>query len=528
MLQGRVIRFAAIILVLISVLVCTLLVRSSNRAPDDSYISLRYAKNLADGHGLRFNPGGERVEGFSSPLHVLTMATVIKLGGDPRTVSQFSSLSASLLIVLVVIWWGQRRLGVFWGTAAALAVAVNQGFSFWARSGLDTPGFTLLVLVAMIATVEKRWLAMGFLAGLLAVTRPEGVLYWLPLFAHAALALRGENRPLRELLPALATAVAILATWVLFRVVYFHDLLPNTYYAKMDGMRLTQLQRGLDYLTAFLGLTEIKATVGLAGLGGALYLVRRGLRPGLDWRSWQALGMGLIICAVAFVLVSGGDWMNQNRFFQPVLPVLMLLAGWAGSYLGGYFSSRTASGLATGILVLVFLLKPLLILSHDLRHPLYPLSRPIGLVEPWDDYNIPRLYRLGLKMGQIMRPGETFALCPVGAFAFACDRTVIDMLGLNDREIARLPIKAMGKGQMGHEKGSGQAVLAREPDYLLLRGNPNPEVEEPSPPEPHMGNLLPVIEIWNDAGFHEDYEPFVVKVDKKASFTVYRRIDGGP
>src|SRR5258708_7855289 len=33
---------------------------------DDAMISMRYAKNLAQGFGLVWNPGGERVEGFTN------------------------------------------------------------------------------------------------------------------------------------------------------------------------------------------------------------------------------------------------------------------------------------------------------------------------------------------------------------------------------------------------------------------------------------------------------------------------------
>jgi hypothetical protein len=41
---------------------------------DDAMISMRYAKNLAHGAGLVWNPNGERVEGFTNPLWVLLMS----------------------------------------------------------------------------------------------------------------------------------------------------------------------------------------------------------------------------------------------------------------------------------------------------------------------------------------------------------------------------------------------------------------------------------------------------------------------
>src|SRR5438874_2520767 len=48
---------------------------------DDAYISYRYARNLADGVGLVWNPG-QHVEGYSNFSWVLTLAGLHKLGAD--------------------------------------------------------------------------------------------------------------------------------------------------------------------------------------------------------------------------------------------------------------------------------------------------------------------------------------------------------------------------------------------------------------------------------------------------------------
>lgn len=51
---------------------------------DDEMISMRYARNLAHGFGLVYNPGGDRVEGFSNPLWVFYMALLHLLPVSPR------------------------------------------------------------------------------------------------------------------------------------------------------------------------------------------------------------------------------------------------------------------------------------------------------------------------------------------------------------------------------------------------------------------------------------------------------------
>src|SRR5919202_1675726 len=54
---------------------------------DDEMISMRYARNLALGSGFVWNPGGERVEGYSNLLWVLYMALVHLLPVPPAKIS---------------------------------------------------------------------------------------------------------------------------------------------------------------------------------------------------------------------------------------------------------------------------------------------------------------------------------------------------------------------------------------------------------------------------------------------------------
>ena len=50
---------------------------------DDSFISFRYAKHLAEGQGLVWNPG-DRVEGYTNFLWVLLMAAGLSVGIAPE------------------------------------------------------------------------------------------------------------------------------------------------------------------------------------------------------------------------------------------------------------------------------------------------------------------------------------------------------------------------------------------------------------------------------------------------------------
>ena len=79
---------------------------------DDALISMRYARNLVEGHGLVWNPGGPPVEGYTNLLWTLWMA-VLHLPGPPESkISLLVRLSGALLLVLNVLAVGAvaRRL----------------------------------------------------------------------------------------------------------------------------------------------------------------------------------------------------------------------------------------------------------------------------------------------------------------------------------------------------------------------------------------------------------------------------------
>ena len=68
-------------------------------ASEDAYISFRYARNLAVGNGLVYNPG-ERVLGFTSPLWTLWCALGLRLFHDPIAWSRGWAIAADTLTLL--------------------------------------------------------------------------------------------------------------------------------------------------------------------------------------------------------------------------------------------------------------------------------------------------------------------------------------------------------------------------------------------------------------------------------------------
>ena len=74
---------------------------------DDAYITLRYARHLADGAGAVWN-AGERVEGYTSFLAVVLIASLHRLGLDLLDGALMVNLAGFVLLVGAVFYYGFR------------------------------------------------------------------------------------------------------------------------------------------------------------------------------------------------------------------------------------------------------------------------------------------------------------------------------------------------------------------------------------------------------------------------------------
>ena len=112
---------------------------------DDAYISYRYARSLAGGDGLVFNPG-ERVEGYSNLLYVLLLAPACPLAGDSAILPVAIVLNALFAAAALVLF--HRRVADLYGQRSALlALALFAAWPslwLWSASGMETPLVLLL------------------------------------------------------------------------------------------------------------------------------------------------------------------------------------------------------------------------------------------------------------------------------------------------------------------------------------------------------------------------------------------------
>jgi len=88
---------------------------------DDAFITLRYARNFAEGHGFVYNPG-ETVLGTSSPLYGLTIGLLARVtGADPLLFANW----VSALSLAVAGWYAFRLVAADFDLFAASVVAIS-------------------------------------------------------------------------------------------------------------------------------------------------------------------------------------------------------------------------------------------------------------------------------------------------------------------------------------------------------------------------------------------------------------------
>ncbi len=425
---------------------------------DDAYISFRYVERWVEGQGLTFNPG-ERVEGFSNPLWVGLLAAARRLLPSLAIADMARGLGFAAAIVSLVSMAfavkrsnaGRESLAV---TYAAVILAFTPGFHVYATAGLETPLLGMLVMLGVHSSLTDsfgaRFRAAAYL-GLGAVCRPEAALYcllWWLLTSGWRRLRTGTGREL-TIMAALGTP---FLTYEAFRVMYFGQLLPNTFLAKPPGIFGGMF--GVGYL--------LQWTI---ALGGPLLLVvwrlrRAPLEP--EARRLLTASAGPFLAAVGFVIYSSGDWMPFGRFLVPVAP---LMAACVGTLLAQW-TAETA---------------------RERSIPPHAITRPVVaalVLSAFAAWNVELLAYIrnegfshimrgtdqmaaGHWVAQNIKRGSAVATKRLGGISFAAPDLVFwDLLGLTDREQAMF----INEGTMF---GGGESPVERRlPDVMAVVDTP--------------------------------------------------------
>ncbi len=412
---------------------------------DDAYIVARYASRWAGGLGYTMNDGPP-TDGVTGPALTALLALGVRLGRDPidfaKAVGAASMAIAAALVVFRIRGQAAGRYPAAW---AVLALAAQTTLAVWCVAGLETGLATLLATAVALETTRRgspRGAVVGLALGGLAWLRPDLAVFGAVQLGATFVASRREGAV------ALSLAALGASSVVAFRLSQFGDPLPLSFFAKGGD-----LEHGARYVLGGVLLCT--------GVGGLILAGAGASRGGPRFRS---LALSILAHAAA-VFAASGDWMPGYRLLAPILPAYVLLAAQGIRYAQVRGASprgpATASTVPRPRVVLLFAALAVAVPSTDLAVQI-PLARRTAATRAREGEGV---------TAALVRSCERVATVDVGYLAYRSRLEVVDLGGLTEPAIARLP--------GGHlDKRIAPAFLAaRAPDCFLLHSSVAPRVD---------------------------------------------------
>lgn len=418
---------------------------------DDAMITMRYARNLREGHGLVWNPG-ERVLGISNPGVALVMAAIHTLPLPPSKLALVFQLLNLLIVALclLLVWRIAERLfpeSPWISVGAVLLTALCGPLTVWSLQGSDVGFVSLWILtgVAMLTSTQRwpQWTFPLLCAGLF--IRIDGALFFATFLAISLLYPGGR---VGRLLRGGVLLVALLGAGMGLCWLYYGEPLPNTYYLKATGSpRSAVLAAGLRDLIAT--LPGLAVPIALASIAA--------------WKSRRepaALACAaLFLAALTYNFWVGADWVHGHvsRFLAPGLPPLLILTSAGGwRFFRRVLPEKAAPAALLACLAVVgVFVNPAQGRSDWLNPTSTPLYRSMSH----------RLVRFAQYLVRHSDSSTTIGAGWAGIAPYFSGRPAIDTLGKSDRHIAHLEVSNFVSG---HSKSDWHYVInTRTPDVFF-------------------------------------------------------------
>jgi hypothetical protein len=408
-------------------------------------ISMRYAKNLAEGYGLVWNPGGERVEGFTNPLWVGYMAIWHLTSLSPAKISLPIQITNAVFLFLNLFVVRALAKEVTKGEWLSLGAVFLTAFFFslnnWALQGMEVGLLTLVVSLAVwqgLRSLRDKTFSIGLylLLGISTLVRMDMAVAFLVMIA--GLAWFDPTHRRKHLIWGIGILGVFLAAQFLLRYAYYGEWLPNTYYLKLGGVSLvTRVRTGFGAFRQFVWTT-----------GWVLFVLPLMLFL-MDANPRVLLLAGVVVGQIAYSIYVGGDaWEHRggaNRFIAIAMPQFFVLFVYALELVRRAIVitlpkiQKTAEAVTRASLP-IFLLFSLFsfntILANDSVAKWTLAKRPI-FVDGTE-----RITQIGLTLKEITLPGASIAVVSAGGTIYFSERNGVDLYGKMDKVIAHTKPRA--------------------------------------------------------------------------------------
>lgn len=386
--------------------------QKTDYSPDDTYIYMQYAKNIAAGNGFSFNPG-ESSYGVTSPLWVLILTIPYLAGIDGYWFSKIIDILSALAAMFVFfrftryLFTGNKLLQY----AATSVFILNAWFVRWAFTGMETSFAVLLVLIVFYLYYSEKYSFMFLAGGLLYLTRPESLLLIIILFGFTVLKrLREKKLSMVELLKFVVFVLIPVLPYLIYAKFSFGSMMPNTALGKSTltfngGIIIAQLTEIAKTL-AGAGLIEM-----ILGIVFILTLIRKkDFKGTLPLIAWIA-GLSVLY------IVTDADIIS--RYLLIISPFIIIL---------GFKAIEQINKKQFAAAILLFV-----ICVFYSQFIFYKFVKPST-----DDFTVGMnecLIPIGVWLGENSPPGSRVLVNDVGAVGYFSGRYIIDAAALINRDL---------------------------------------------------------------------------------------------
>ena len=218
---------------------------------DDAMISMRYARNLASGYGLVWNPGELPVEGYTNFSWTIWMS-FIHLFPVPETKISLIIMFTGVIILLLNLWVVKliaekiSNKSILITYIALILTAFYYPLVYWTLRGMEVGILTLFINYSILLAFRiqenfrlKDILLLSMLISLGILTRIDAIVPFLIIICFVVIMVTPRYRKLSLSILSLSLILSILGH-TLFRLSYYGDALPNTYYLKITGVSIIE------------------------------------------------------------------------------------------------------------------------------------------------------------------------------------------------------------------------------------------------------------------------------------------------
>ena len=218
--DNRKTKLVILLIIFTTILVRGLLVYYSNYTAEDSFITFRYAENIASGKGFVYNEG-ERVLGTTTPLYTLLLAFLVKLGLPIVLIARIINIGADCLTgTLIFLLLRKSKLGV--ATLAAFFFILFPRVIVWSVSGMETSLYVLFTVASLYFYHKENFNLTFLFLGLTFLARVDGIILGLAILLDFV--LRYKRFPTKIVLGSFG----VVLPWLIFSLAYFGSPIPNS------------------------------------------------------------------------------------------------------------------------------------------------------------------------------------------------------------------------------------------------------------------------------------------------------------